>query len=217
MPWECSSSGAEDGPTSRFQRSGQSSTLSCGGTQHKIDHRYLNRDGQLDTSESGFGRWPSRNLGKQVEEVAKPASRQNHAPTLLRVRVTSNTRDMKTYGGSVFVLADLAWLIAAFRPERDPQLTMMLNDLAWMAFITPVGFILAQNLCLALAIYMDARSKPVFPRWVGHFNILAALLMTPGAFALMFREGPLAWDRSLAFGLRLGTRCSKRCDTAPSW
>jgi hypothetical protein len=29
--------------------------------------------------------------------------------------------------------------------------------------------------------------------------------MTPGAFALMFKEGPLAWDGSLAFGLRFGT------------
>jgi len=76
----------------------------------------------------------------------------------------------------------------------------MLNDLAWMAFIAPVGFIMAQNTFLALGIYMDARREPVFPRWVAHFNILTALLMAPGAFALMFREGPLAWDGSLAFG-----------------
>jgi hypothetical protein len=108
-------------------------------------------------------------------------------------------------GGTLFALADLAWLIAAFRPERDPQLLMMLNDLAWMAFITPVGFIMAQNFCLALGIYMDARAKPVFPRWVGHFNIAAALLMTPGAFALMFMRGPLAWDGILAFWVRVGT------------
>jgi len=108
-------------------------------------------------------------------------------------------------GATMFALADLAWLIAAFRPERDPQLLMLLNDLAWMAFITPVGFIIAQNVCLALGIYMDAQSKPVFPRWVGHFNILTALLMTPGAFALMFMKGPLAWDGILAFWLRVGT------------
>ena len=106
--------------------------------------------------------------------------------------------------GSIFLFADLAWSIAAFRPERDPQLIMMLNDLAWMAFIAPVGFIMAQNTVLALGIYMDAGRKPVFPRWVGHFNILTALLMAPGAFALMFREGPLAWAGSLAFGLHLG-------------
>jgi hypothetical protein len=106
---------------------------------------------------------------------------------------------------SIFLLADLAWSIAAFRPERDPQLILMLNDLAWMAFVAPVGFIMAQNCFLALGIYMDAGRQPVFPRWVGHFNILAALLMVPGAFAMMHREGPLAWDGSLAFGLHFGT------------
>ena len=107
--------------------------------------------------------------------------------------------------GSIFLLADLTWSIAAFRPERDPQLTMMLNDLAWMAFISPVGFMMAQNVFLALGIYMDAGPKPVFPRWVAHFNILAALLTAPGAFALMFKEGPLAWNGSLAFALRFAT------------
>jgi len=108
-------------------------------------------------------------------------------------------------GATLLALADLAWLIAAFRPERDPQLTQLLNDFAWIAFITPVGFIIAQNLCLALAIFMDAQRTPVFPRWVAHFNIVAALLMAPGAFAMMFMRGPLAWDGLLAFWVRIGT------------
>jgi hypothetical protein len=107
-------------------------------------------------------------------------------------------------GATTFALADLAWLIAAFRPERDPQLLLLLNDLAYMAFITPVGFVIAQNVCLALGIYLDAQAEPVFPRWVGHFNILTALLMAPGAFALMYRQGPLAWDGLLAFWGRTG-------------
>ena len=110
-------------------------------------------------------------------------------------------------GATLFALADLAWLIAAFRPERDPQLTQLLNDFAWIAFITPVGFIIAQNLCLALAIFMDTRRTPVFPRWVGHFNIVAGLLMMPGAFAMMFMQGPLAWDGLLAFWVRIGAYC----------
>jgi hypothetical protein len=108
----------------------------------------------------------------------------------------------------MFALADIAWLVAAFRPERNPQLTLLLNDLAWMAFITPVGFIIAQNFCLALGIYMDAQPKPVFPRWVGHFNIATALLMAPAAFALMHMKGPLAWDGILSFWLRIGTYIS---------
>jgi hypothetical protein len=110
-------------------------------------------------------------------------------------------------GATLFALADLAWLIAAFRPERDPKLIQLLNDFAWLAFITPVGFIIAQNLCLALAIFMDTRRAPVFPRWVGHFNIVAGLLMMPGALAMMFVRGPFAWDGLLAFWVRIGAYC----------
>lgn len=106
-------------------------------------------------------------------------------------------------GGTMFALADLAWLNAAFRPERDPQLTMLLNDLAWFAFITPVGFVLVQNFCLAMAVYLDKGEQPVFPRWVGHFNIVIALLIAPSAFALMYKAGPLAWDGAISFWLHL--------------
>lgn len=104
-----------------------------------------------------------------------------------------------------FVLADYAWGVALFRPDRDPQLISLLNDMAWFFFIAPVGCLVVQNLCLAASIYLDARSEPVFPRWVAHFNILTALCMVPGAFAILYKTGPLAWDGSLAFDLRLLT------------
>lgn len=105
----------------------------------------------------------------------------------------------------MFALADLGWLIAAYRPEREPQLQQLLNDFAWLCFIAPVGFIIVQNVCLALAIYLDKGTTRIFPLWVAHFNIAAAVLMAPGAFAVMYKTGPLAWDGALAYYLRLGT------------
>lgn len=108
-------------------------------------------------------------------------------------------------GLTAFILADFAWGIAIFRPDRDPQLISLLNDMAWFFFIAPVGCLIVQNLCLAGCIYLDARSDPVFPRWVAHFNIITAVLMVPGAFALLYKTGPLAWDGSLSFSLRLTT------------
>lgn len=107
-------------------------------------------------------------------------------------------------GATMFALADLFWLIAAYRPERDPQLTMLLNDLAWFAFITPVGFVMVQNFCLAMAVYLDKGVKRIFPVWVGHFNIVIALLMAPSAFAVMHKTGPMAWDGSISFWLHMG-------------
>lgn len=108
-------------------------------------------------------------------------------------------------GLSAFILADFAWGVAIYRPERDPQLISLLNDMAWFFFIAPVGTIVVQNLCLAGSIYLDARPDPVFPRWVAHFNLVTALLMIPGAFAFLHKTGPLAWDGSVSFSLRLLT------------
>ena len=50
----------------------------------------------------------------------------------------------------------------------------MFNDLAWITFTTLVPFLIAQSVILALAIYFDDPSRPVFPRWVAHFNVLVA-------------------------------------------
>jgi len=108
-------------------------------------------------------------------------------------------------GLTAFILADYCWAVAAFRPDRDPQLLSLLNDMAWFFFITPAGLIVVQNICLALSIYLDARPEPVFPRWVAHFNIVTAVLMVPGAFAILHKTGPLAWDGSMSFSLRLTT------------
>lgn len=108
-------------------------------------------------------------------------------------------------GITSFILADFAWGVAIFRPDRDPQLISLLNDMAWFFFIAPVGCIIVQNLCLAGAIYLDARPQPVFPRWVAHFNVVCALLMIPAAFSVLHKTGPLAFDGSLSFSLRLLT------------
>jgi hypothetical protein len=106
-------------------------------------------------------------------------------------------------GLTAFILADYCWGVAAFRPERDPQLISLLNDMAWFFFIAPVGTIIVQNVCLALSVYLDARPDPVFPRWVAHFNIVIAVLLVPSAFSILYKTGPLAWNGGISFTLRL--------------
>jgi hypothetical protein len=105
---------------------------------------------------------------------------------------------------TLFAIADIFWLIAAYRPERNPELVLLCNDMAWLIFIAPVGMVVVANLCLALAVYLDARPEPVFPRWVAYFSIATALAMTPAACAVIFKTGPLAWDGAISYWLRLG-------------
>lgn len=106
-------------------------------------------------------------------------------------------------GTTAFILADYCWGVAAFRPDRDPQLISLLNDMAWFFFIAPVGTIVVQNLCFAMSVYLDERDRPIFPRWVAHFNVATAVLLIPGAFSVLFKSGPLAWDGSVSFTLRI--------------
>jgi hypothetical protein len=105
-------------------------------------------------------------------------------------------------GPTIFLMADLFWLLAAFRPERDPQLTMMFNDLAWVTFSSQVGFLIAQSVILALAIYLDRQERPVFQPWVAHFNLCVAALLIPAAFVGAATTGPLAWNGLLTFWVR---------------
>jgi len=105
-------------------------------------------------------------------------------------------------GPTLFTVADLFWLIAAFRPERDPAIVQMLNDIAWITFTCQVGYLVSQNAFLAMAIYLDRQPRPVFPRWVGHFNLITAAAMIPAAFAPMTMEGPLAWNGLLSFWVK---------------
>ncbi len=107
-------------------------------------------------------------------------------------------------GATLFAIADIFWLIAAYRPGRDPQLILLLNDMAWLVFTAPVGAVIVMNLALALAIYLDQRPVPIFPRWVAGFNALIAAAMTPAVCAVIFTDGPLAWNGAVSFWLRLG-------------
>src|SRR5512145_233063 len=105
-------------------------------------------------------------------------------------------------GPTIFLMANLFWLTAAFRPERDPQPTLMFNDLAWVTFSSQVGFLIAQSVILALAIYLDRQERPVFRPWVAHFNLAVAVLLIPAAFVGLAMEGPIAWDGLLSFWVR---------------
>ena len=65
-------------------------------------------------------------------------------------------------GPTLFLIANVCWLLGAFRPERSPELTQLLNDFAWITFTILVPFLIGQSVILALAIYFDDPAHPVF-------------------------------------------------------
>jgi hypothetical protein len=103
---------------------------------------------------------------------------------------------------TLFLIANMFWLLGSYRPERAPELTQLLNDLAWLTFTILVPYLIAQSLLLALAIYWDRQDRPVFKPWVAHFNLLIAAALAPAAFTALASTGPIAWDGLLSFWVK---------------
>ncbi len=110
--------------------------------------------------------------------------------------------------GTVALLAlfipPIIWSIAAFRLDRDPQITMMLHDAGWIFLVFPVAPAIVQNLSIGLAILSDGGSPPIFPRWVGFLNFWVAFLFLPGGLIIYFKTGAFAWNGILAFWVPFG-------------
>ncbi len=101
-----------------------------------------------------------------------------------------------------FLTSTVFWLIAAFRPERSPELTLLLNDLAWITFTCAVPFLIALCTFLAISIAYDDQDQPVFARWVARFNVVIGLALVPACFAGFSLSGPFAWDGFVSFWVK---------------
>lgn len=102
-----------------------------------------------------------------------------------------------------FIYLIFFWLVAAYRPDRDPGQIQTLNDMAWIPFVGLVSTGVLQALVIGVAMLRDGDRAPVFPRWAGYANIWIALLYVPGALNVFFQTGPFAWNGLLAFYLVL--------------
>jgi hypothetical protein len=103
--------------------------------------------------------------------------------------------------GVLLLVPILLMATIAFRPDRDPQLTVTLNDIAWLLFITPIAPFMIQDIAIGVAVLGDNATDPVLPRWVGYLNLWVAFLFTPDILAFFFKSGPFAWNGVFVFWL----------------
>jgi hypothetical protein len=102
---------------------------------------------------------------------------------------------------AVIIVAMICWIVAAFRPTRDPALTQLLVDLGFIMAILPFAMFVVWNVAVALAIFGDRRAEPAYPRWAGYMCLWTAFLYLPGGALAFFQDGPFAWNGALAFFL----------------
>jgi hypothetical protein len=104
-----------------------------------------------------------------------------------------------------FMVPAYLWATAAFRADRDPQVVQALSDFGWLLFITGIGPFIVQYASLGIAIFIDDRDTPAFPRWVGYLQIWVSLSFLPAVGAFFFKSGPLAWNGLFVWWIPLVT------------
>lgn len=96
-------------------------------------------------------------------------------------------------------LSLLLWALASFRPDELPaDTTRMLNDFGWFLLIITFPPFSVWVAVVGIAILLDDRPSPVFPRWVAYLSFWVALLEFPGGLILFFKTGPFAFNGLLA-------------------
>jgi hypothetical protein len=75
---------------------------------------------------------------------------------------------------------------------RGEALTLALNDIFSVLFISPAYTLIVELLVSGIAILRD-RTR-VFPRWVGVANILGVIPSAPAIATIFVKSGPFSWS-----------------------
>jgi hypothetical protein len=118
------------------------------------------------------------------------------------------------FGGTGLILMyQIVWPLligqtAAYRPERAPSETVILNDFFFIQFIAPTSPYLLQLVVAAVAILGDRSPTPAFPRWVAYVCLWAAAADFGPLLLIFFKSGLWAWNgifglwvAAIAFGI----------------
>jgi hypothetical protein len=89
--------------------------------------------------------------------------------------------------------------VAAFRPGRSPELTQLMNDTAFTILLWVFAPTTLEFGLLGAAALMDRGERPLFPRWMGYFDLAVGVVFLAGAPTLFVKRGAFGWDGSLAF------------------
>lgn len=105
-------------------------------------------------------------------------------------------------GNIPFALTGIIWSAAAFRPDRPPEILQAMNDIAVLVLELPAPTATIQFLAIACVVFGDKSANPLFPKWVGHLNIVTALLFLPGAAGGIFVTSPaMDWNGFLSYSM----------------
>lgn len=131
------------------------------------------------------------------------------ASVQLRKAGQSSAAVLQTVAGTaVYVLLVLFCVFlaaAAFRPERNGELTAALHDVGWfMAFLAAPSFAL-QSIAVGVGVLSDRSPTPAYPRWLGYAGVWVAILLLPGTILLYFHDGIFAYHGVISYWIPVFT------------
>lgn len=91
------------------------------------------------------------------------------------------------------------WIVAAFRPERDPATTQLLHDLGWLTIDQLYACTTFQMIAAAVVGLVDRSKERLFPRWACFYAIWAGLTFLPASLTAWLKFGPFAWNGFLSY------------------
>jgi uncharacterized protein DUF4386 len=118
---------------------------------------------------------------------------------------TALLADIQLVSGAIVLVGVLIPVVliatAAFRPERSPALTQLLNDVAFTMLLWAFMPATVEAVVVGFVVLADRSRSSVFPRWTGYFDIGVAAIYVLGAPTLFVKKGAFGWDGILAFWL----------------
>lgn len=105
------------------------------------------------------------------------------------------------YGIVPGFMAAILFSAAAYRPERSPELILLLSDIGFLCLTIASLPGCVQFIAIGLSILADRRPQPLLPRWLGYVHFWIAILFIPGCLVALFKTGPFTWRGALGFWL----------------
>jgi hypothetical protein len=95
------------------------------------------------------------------------------------------------------------WAIAAFRPERNPELIQFATDTGWLIIDLQYACTTLQMVAFALAVLADKRGQangtPLMPNWACYLTIFCAVSFFPASLTGVLKTGPFAWNGVMSY------------------
>jgi hypothetical protein len=102
-------------------------------------------------------------------------------------------------GVVIIIFPTICFAVASYRPDRNPELVQLLNDLGWIPLLGVFAPALVQVSAISVAVLADTRPDPIFPRWTAYAMLWSGVLFCPAIALLFFKDGMWAWNGLMSF------------------